>query len=231
MSERTHELQASLGHAFARPALLDEALTHSSIAGVRGGKLDAISYERLEFLGDRVLALLVAELLLESFPQAREGVLTRRFTDLVRQQTLAAVAVSLDLGTHLKLPPNGEESVRHNPAVLADLCEAILAAIYLDGGLDAARAFVLRHWQPLVQAQAAVPKDPKTALQEWAQARAQPLPVYTVIGATGPSHRPDFRVSVQVAGREPLEGAGSSKRAAEIAAATAMLAALEGGSR
>jgi len=215
-------------HAFTHPELLTEALTHPSAARRRGSARRG--YERLEFLGDRVLGLIVAELLWRRFPNEAEGELTRRHTHLVRREALAEVAQAVGLGPRI-IVSAGEDAagVRHNPSVLADVCEAVIAALYIDGGLPAARSFVERWWEARLAALGAPPRDPKTALQEWAQARGLPLPVYRTIAAEGPAHRRRFTVTVGVEGLPPATATGSSKRAAETAAAAAALAALDAG--
>jgi len=222
-------LASFTGYEFTRPELLTEALTHPSAARRRGAPRRG--YERLEFLGDRVLGLVVAELLWRRFPNEAEGELTRRHTHLVRREALAEVAQAVRLGPRI-IVSRGEDAagVRQNPSVLADVCEAVIAALYLDGGLPAARGFVERWWEARLAALGAPPRDPKTALQEWAQARGLPLPAYRTIATEGPAHRRRFTVTVSVEGLEPATATGSSKRAAETAAAAAALAALEPGS-
>jgi ribonuclease III len=219
-------LSATLGHRFARPELLTEALTHASaVSRQRGRRGGNQGYERLEFLGDRVLGLVVAELLWRRFPDEDEGALTRRHTQLVRRETLAEVARAIDLGRHLILSP-GEDVARTREVagVLGDVCEAIIAALYLDGGIEAAQRFIHRHWEALIEADATPPRDPKTALQEWAQARGYTLPLYET-----PAHERRFTVAVSVAGLAAETAAGSSKRAAEVAAAAALLARIAAG--
>jgi len=219
-------LSETLGHRFARPALLTEALTHASaVSRQRGRGGSGQGYERLEFLGDRVLGLVVAELLWRRFPDEAEGALTRRHTQLVRREALAQVARSIDLGRHLILSP-GEDVARTREVagVLGDACEAVIAALYLDGGLVAAERFIHRYWARLVEADATPPRDPKTALQEWAQARGYALPRYDTLNIEGPAHERRFTVSVTVAALAPEAAAGTSKRAAEVAAAAALLA-------
>ncbi|MGE0253826.1 MAG: ribonuclease III [Alphaproteobacteria bacterium] len=212
-------LADTLGHRFARPDLLAEALAHASAGSGR-------DYQRLEFLGDRVLGLVIAEHLLERFPTASEGDLTPRLVALVRQETLAEIGAALGLGAHiLTSPGEAGAGVRASPAILADIVEAIIAALYLDGGLAAARAFILRHWAALVDT-ALPPRDAKTALQEWAQARRLPLPSYRVAGRTGPDHAPEFTVEASVRGQPPATAAGPSKREAEQRAASLLLATL-----
>ncbi len=224
------DLSEMLCHRFARPELLSEALTHASAVARQRGRRGAgqsragQGYERLEFLGDRVLGLIVAELLWRRFPGEAEGALTRRHTQLVRRETLARIARSIGLGHHLILSP-GEDLARTREVagVLGDVCEAVIAALYLDGGLAAAERFIHRHWAPLIEADAAPPRDPKTALQEWAQARGYALPRYETVKIEGPAHERRFTVTVSVADLEPESAAGTSKRAAEVAAAAALL--------
>ena len=212
-------LADTLGHRFVRPELLSEALAHASGGNER-------DYQRLEFLGDRVLGLVVAEALLERLPAASEGDLTPRLVALVRQETLAEIGVALDLGRHI-LTSLGEAGagVRASPAILADVVEAVVAALYLDGGLDVARAFILRHWDWSADT-GLPPRDAKTGLQEWAQARHLPLPAYRVAGRTGPDHAPEFTVEVTVRGQPSATASGPSKREAEQRAAAMLLAAV-----
>lgn len=219
-------LAARLGHRFRRWELLREALTHPSTAPeLRGGARHG--YERLEFLGDRVLGLIIAELLVERFPNEPEGTLAKRHTALVRKEALADAAESIDLGRHLILSSGEEVSGgRLNQAILADACEAVIAALYLDGGLDPARRFIHQVMGQGIDARGP-PEDPKTALQEWAQGRGRPLPIYTTVSRSGPDHDPEFQVSVTVEGEEPATGLGSSKRAAAKAAAAALLTRLK----
>ena len=218
-------LVETLGHRFSKPNLLLEALTHPSASRRRG--ISKRGYERLEFLGDRVLGLIVAELLWRRFPDEAEGVLTRRQTELVRRETLAEIAGALGLGPCLVVSPGEDASgVRENQSVLADVCEAVIAALYLDGGLDAAARFVARWWEERLSAAGAPPRDPKTALQEWAQARGLPLPAYRTVATDGPAHRRQFTVTVEVQGVAPATATGSSKRSAEAAAAAAAMATL-----
>lgn len=216
-------LEDLLGHRFARPDLLIEALTHGSVEG--RAKRD---YQRLEFLGDRVLGLIVAGDLLARHPEADAGGLARRLNELVREETLAGVAQAIGLGRHLRLSKSeDEQGGRAKPAILADVCEALIGALYLDGGLEAAENFVRRHWAAQAATLAAsAPKDPKSALQEYAQARGKKPPTYSVIEASGPDHSPRFLVEARVPGFAPARGEGGSKRAAEIAAAKALLDAI-----
>jgi ribonuclease-3 len=220
----TEALAERLGHRFARPALLREALTHPSAADG-----DRSSYERLEFLGDRVLDLVIADWLLRRFPDEPEGMISRRHSALVRAGALTRIAREVGLGAALILPRGEEASgLRDRDSVLADAMEAVIAALWLDGGDAAARRFIERCWAPLIAEDATPPKPAKMALQEWAQGRALPIPVYTQTGRTGPDHAPRFTVEVAVAGHPPVAGSGASKRAAEDAAAQALLALLQG---
>jgi ribonuclease III len=215
-----HPLAAALGHDFARPELLDQALTHPSVAG-------KTIYERLEFLGDRVLGLVVADMVYGAFPAESEGALARRFAALVRKEALARIAESIDLGTHLRLSRGEAEQGGRNRNMLADACEAVIAALFLDGGYEAARRFIERWWHPLLAEQTAPPLDVKTALQEWAQARGLPLPSYSLVGQEGPAHDPLFDIEVSLPGHQPARGRGRSRRAAEAAAAELLLASLK----
>src|ERR1700733_11204925 len=179
-------LEAALGHRFEKPELLVQALTHSSASHLAAPRRHTgRSYERLEFLGDRVLGLVIAEMLLSAYPDEPEGALARRHADLVRKETLAAVAGEIDLAQHIRLPAIEERAARSNPSLLADVCEAVIAALYLDGGFVVAQAFVTRHWTPRMAALVAPPKDPKTALQEWAQGRGRKLPAYRLVKSEG----------------------------------------------
>jgi ribonuclease III len=225
-----------LGHEFVRRSLLAEALTHPSAPGAerrqRGQRRQPAmrGYERLEFLGDRVLGLVVADLLWHRFADESEGLLTRRLAELVRRDTLARIAGRIGLGRHLVLSPaESAAGAAANPGILADALEALVAAIYLDGGFAAATAFVHRWWKPLIDAMRGPPQDPKTALQEWAQGRGLPLPTYALVGASGPAHAPRFTVAVSVPGAEPAAATASSKRAAETQAAAALLDRLAAG--
>jgi ribonuclease-3 len=220
------DLAKALGHRFAKPELLAEALLHPS-ATKRQGR-DPHGYERLEFLGDRVLGVIVAELLWRRFPDADEGELTRRHVALVRRETLADVAREIGLGRYMTA--SSDDAMRDNPGVLADLAEAVIAALYIDGGLDAARLFVEKNWGKLLDAAKDPLADPKTALQEWAQARGLKLPAYRMVETKGPAHQRRFTVSVSVEGLADATASGDSKRAAEAAAAVLALASIEPGS-
>lgn len=226
------DLVARLGYRFHEPALLREALTHTSAAGrqaAAGVVAGVASYERLEFLGDRVLGLIVAELLYRRFPEEPEGALARRLAALVRREALAEVADTLDLGAHMILAKAELEAGEGaNPGLLADALEAIIGALYLDGGLTAAGGFVAPLWRPLIEADRTPPQDAKTALQEWAQGRGLALPAYREVGRAGPPHEPLFTVEVAVEGTPLASGRGRSKRIAEQAAAADLLDRLTG---
>jgi ribonuclease-3 len=217
-------LEQTIGHRFRDHDLLEAALTHKS-APRRPAHRDGrdTSYERLEFLGDRVLGLAVAEMLYERFPNESEGALAIRQAELVRQETLAAIAAELGLGRLVRLPDVEEKAARTKPALLADVCEALIGALHRDAGIDAARRFVAAHWSARMNAASEPPKDPKTALQEWAQARSLPLPRYRPVATGGPPHQPVFTVAVEVGTLERAFGTGGSKRLAEAVAAGEML--------
>lgn len=224
--------QAILDHRFARPDLLAEALTHRSAAHGRrrplrrGERRGVGSNERLEFIGDRVLGLVVAEWLIERFPHEQEGELGPRHAHLVSRQAVAEIAQSIGLSRALAVAPNeARAGVGQLATVLADAMEAAIGALYLDGGLEAARRFVRRAWQPAMDAMVLPPKDPKTALQEWLMARAMALPEYRTVVREGPSHAPNFVIEVAGAGHVGTGSAGS-KRLAEREAAADLLAKL-----
>ena len=217
------ELCEALSHDFSRPGLLEVALTHASAASSA-----ADTYERLEFLGDRVLGLAVVDLLMDRFPDEDEGALARRHAGLVDRQSLADVARALELGTFVRSSPGESASgIRDNRTVLADVMEAVIGAVYRDGGLAAVKPIVARLWGPLMERDAKPPVDAKTALQELVQGRGAALPRYEIIDRSGPDHRPSFTVEVAVDGYRPVRGAGTSKRAAERDAAERFLRALQ----
>jgi ribonuclease-3 len=227
-------LADTFGHRFASPDLLREALTHPSAsapgksARPRAARLRG--YERLEFLGDRVLGLVVADLLYNTFQQENEGALAKRLAALARKDTLAGVATAAGLGAHLVLSKaEAHAGGRQNPTLLSDACEAVIGALYLDGGLPAAAGFIGKYWQPLMAAEERPPQDAKTALQEWAQGAGLPLPVYRTVRTEGPPHDPLFAVEVEVQGHPAVTATGRTKRTAEQAAATQLLQTLRGG--
>ncbi len=215
-------LEGSIGYRFKDVALLDSALSH--ISALKGARNHAGSYQRLEFLGDHVLGLVISDMLFRVFPKADEGELSRRLADLVRKETCADIARAIDLGAAIRLGASeANAGGRRRPAILADVCEALIGAVYLDGGFAAAADLVGRLWQERLQTKAQPLRDPKTLLQEWAQARGLPTPAYREIARSGPDHDPQFRVAVQLPHFAPAEGSGRSKRAAEQAAAAAMM--------
>ena len=215
------DLEADLAHRFNDSTLLEAALTHASAASA------ASTYERLEFLGDRVLGLLIADFLMRRHPDEKEGDLARRFAALVDRNSLAEIAEQLNMGAYLRLS-TGEEAagIRHNVSVLADVMEAVIGAIYRDGGLEAAKPIVERLWLPLADRDLEPPMDVKTELQELVQRKGGALPLYREISRSGPDHQPVFTVEVAVDGAAPARGQGASKRAAERVAAGALLSSL-----
>ena len=203
------------GYRFKNSDLLIDAITHSSHQS--SGRKD---YERLEFLGDRILGMVVAEQLYKRYPQADEGMLARQFTFLVRKGTCALVAKDMGLADLMRAGPSMEsKQTRSSNRMLGDACEAILAAIYFDGGFSAVRKFILEHWKPYFDKATAAPRDPKTRLQEWALAQGLALPKYIEISREGPDHEPMFVIEVYVAGYDPVRGQASSKRKGEQVAA------------
>ena len=226
---RFETLYDRLGHRFSRPELLQEALTHPSVgrSGKRAGGKAVDNYERMEFLGDRVLGLTIAAFLFENYPNADTGEMARRYNALVRRETLAEIAREFGLGDFLIMAAGERDTGgADKPAILADSCEAVIAALYLDGGFDAARGFVLKYWLKRAEDPEAAPKDAKTALQEWAHKADKERPVYVIVSEEGPPHEPVFTVEARVDGLPPTQGVGSSKRMAEQAAAQAMLDSL-----
>ena len=225
------ELQQQIGYRFDDHELLAEALTHPSVfpqrhRGRRRSRRAGAprNYERLEFLGDRVVGLVVADLLWRQYATEPEGDLTRRLAQLVRRDTLAEVAGAMGLYRYLHLSPaESAAGAGKKPTILADACEALIAAVYLDGGFAAAFAFVERFWMPLIAVMTAPPRDPKTLLQEWTQARGLGLPAYRLAAAEGPDHARRFTVEASVADQAEATATASSKRAAETAAAAALL--------
>jgi ribonuclease-3 len=212
-------LEALIGHEFAEKERLDRALTHASS---RTDK--ASNYERLEFLGDRVLGLCIAELLFRTFGTATEGELSVRLNQLVSAETCAAVADELGLHLYIRTGADVKKLTgKRMMNVRADVVESLIAAIYLDGGLEVARRFVLRYWEGRATRADGARRDAKTELQEWAHAKFGVTPVYRVEERSGPDHDPRFTVTVEVAGVRPETGVERSKRAAEQVAATKML--------
>jgi ribonuclease-3 len=221
------ELERRVGHEFKDRELLERALTHASV----GDGAKAVRHnERLEFLGDRVLNLCAAERLMALDPDAREGEMSRLLASLVNYHACARAAQRAGLPDAMRLSASATKvGARRSDAVLGDACEALIAALYIDGGLECARAFFLKFWEEeferLHEPRA---KDPKTQLQEWAQARGLPLPAYQVLEREGPDHAPAFTVEVGVEGFPPERGRGRSRQDAEKAAAQMMLLKREG---
>ena len=209
-------LKDVLGQVDIEPALLMEALTHPSLSGP--------NYQRLEFLGDRVLGCVMAEWLMDRFPDEAEGELAKRFADLVCTDSCAQVARQIDLGRWIRLAPSAANSgVQHMDNVLADVCEALIGALYRASGMVAALRFIKQHWAGLIAQNRKAPQHPKSVLQEWAQGRGLPIPDYEVTGREGPDHAPAFTVTVAVRGFPSVSAAGASKQDAERAAAIAFL--------
>jgi ribonuclease III, bacterial len=212
-------LEERIGHRFSDHERLSRALTHSSLRTSGNG-----NYERLEFLGDRVLGLCVAELLFRHYRDASEGELSVRLNALVSAKACAEVADALGLHEFIRTGSDIKKLTGKRMAnVRADVVESLIAAIYLDGGLEAARDFVIRHWEARALDTGAARRDAKTELQEWAHARFAATPVYRVTDRSGPDHDPVFVVTVEIPGVAPATGESRSKRAAEQAAATAIL--------
>jgi ribonuclease-3 len=222
MDDDSETLETLLGHKFNQQELLEQSLVHSSMARSHAARM--LSNERLEFLGDRVLGLVVADMLFKRFPEEEEGALSRRHVALVRRESLATVGHTIGLKTYIQMS-RGEEGAggRNNPSIVANTCEAVIAALYLDGGIQAASNFIQRYWSPLLIEDPEPPKDAKTALQEWVQKRSLELPVYVETDRAGPAHAPTFTVKVSVTGLGAKAATGTSKRAAEQAAASALL--------
>ncbi len=213
------DLEARLGYTFVDRRLIGRALTHTSAVPT-----GADSYQRLEFLGDRVLALTVARLVYETYTGADEGELARRLNALVKRETCADVARELGLGAVMRLGSGEAQSGgRSKVALLGDIMEAVIAAIYLDGGFDPAYAFVARLWRPRMVAARGPLRDAKTTLQEWVQARGGPTPVYREVARSGPDHDPEFTIAVEIQGLRTGEARGRSKREAEQSAAATVL--------
>jgi ribonuclease III len=209
------------GHAPRDPDLFTQALTHGS-----SGKAD---YQRLEFLGDRVLGLVIAAELYARYPAAPEGELSSRFNALVSGEACAVIARQLDLPELVELGPQAVgDGGRYSDNIAADVIESLIGALYLDGGMDAARRFILAQWEAMIAGQRAAPKHPKAALQEWALARGRKPPEYSVVSREGPDHAPRFTVRAAIGKLAEATAEGSSKQAAEKDAAAALLMILEG---
>jgi len=216
-------LEERIGHRFGDRSLIERALTHVSAVAAKGARVD--SYQRLEFLGDRVLGLAISDMLYAAIPKAAEGELSQRLAELVRKKTCADVANEWGVSDHVRLG-GGEAQTggAKKVAILGDVCESVIGAVYLDAGFHAARDLVQRTWSERMMKPRRPLRDPKTALQEWAQARGLDTPVYREAGRSGPAHAPKFVIEVEVAGFAPTQAEGASKRLADQAAARAFMA-------
>lgn len=216
------KVEAVLGYRFRNPELLVEALTHPSCNQQKNG--GPFHYQRLEFLGDSVLGLVIGDLLVRRYPAEPEGSLARRKSALVESKTLAQRMQRWGIADSIRMSP-GEEAGggRGSRAILEDVCEALIGAIYRDGGYEAAYEVVAQHWQELLESTLEAPKDAKTSLQEWVQGRGLPLPLYTLVSTEGPAHEPLFVVSVAVESFGEEQGEAPNKRKAEQIAAAKML--------
>lgn len=218
----TVSLEERIGYQFENPAWRDQALTHSSKSG-------AANNERIEFLGDRVLNLVMADALFRQFPQENEGSLAKRHSALVQGRMLAVIGASISLADHIILSDAERLSGgATNENIISDAMEALLGAVFLDGGLEPARDMIIRLWGDNILNQTEAHQDPKTELQEWVQARGLPLPDYEIVGRSGPDHAPLFEIQVRVRGCEPIVAEGPSRRHAEKTAARLMLLSLKG---
>ncbi len=213
------ELENILGYHFKNPKLLQQALTHSSVTSHVGS-----NYERLEFLGDRVLGVAIAGALYKEFPQEPEGSLSPRHMHLVCKETVAEVARSLQLDKYIKV---ATEDIRDNENVLCDVCEAVIGAVFIDSDCMQALKFVNRHWKSLLHKDMTPPKDSKTLLQELAHAHGLPTPIYEQVSRSGSEHEPTFIMSVKIGNLSPQTGSGHNKKLAEQDAATKMITILE----
>lgn len=223
LSELAGWLAAALGQPPRDEALFVRALTHASRSDAQGEP----SYERLEFLGDRVLGIVMAEWLYEAFPDEPEGQLTKRFNTLVTGAVCAEVARGLGVAGQVRLGKQGrDDGIQHRDNVLGDVMEALLGALYLERGLDAVRAVIRRLWADRIDTTVKVPQHPKSALQEWAAAHRRKPPAYEIVDRTGPVHAPQFTVRVTVGPKLQASATGTSKQEAETAAAAALLTEL-----
>jgi ribonuclease-3 len=213
------DFEERIGYHFTDTSLLQEALTHPSLSHNQKGT-DVVNYERLEFLGDAVLGMLIAEMLCEFFPDEREGPLAKRHSWLVKGETLTQIGESIAIGNALQMTTGEAQTGGRNTASnLEDAVEALIGAIYLDGGIIAAKEFISRYWSDLAKNGGEPPKDSKTALQEWVQAQGFPLPEYQLVASEGPDHAPIFTISLAVKNHKPLQAQGSTRKKAEKAVA------------
>ena len=222
-NQNLDDLQTRIGHEFRDHDLLITALTHISLLAGERSRIG--SYQRLEFLGDRVLGLAVSAMLFAEFPEAEEGELSRRLASLVRRETCAEVATEWEIGPYIRLGDSeATGGGREKIAILGDVCEALVGAVFVDAGFPVAEAVVRAAWTPRMREPGRPLRDPKTALQEWAQSLGKPAPIYRETARTGPHHAPRFTVSVAINGYDEVSGMGASKRFAEQAAAEAFMA-------
>ena len=220
-TEDINEIESIISYSFKEKSWLIQALTHPSLAGEP-------SYQRLEFLGDRVLGLVIAAWLFKDYSDEDEGRLNRRFSSLVRGETLAEMALSLTLDKHIRMTAAAQsENTHKKPAVLADICEALIGAMYSDGGLKVAEKFIHTHWSELMKDGPSHSKDAKTLLQEWTQKRSLSLPRYMEISRTGPAHQPMFTIEVSIENYGSSQAMGTSKQQAQQEAAQLLLIELE----
>lgn len=213
-------LETRIGHHFNERQLIVVALTH--VSAVSGAKCE--TYQRLEFLGDRVLGLAISEMLYEAFPQAEEGELSRRLAELVRKESCAEVALEWDVQSLVRLGESERQAGATKTAILGDVCESIIGAVFLDAGYGAAKNVIARAFEARMRSPRRPLRDSKTSLQEWAQARGLPTPLYRELERRGPDHAPEFTICVEISGCRPAEAKGCSKRLAEQAAAAAFIA-------
>jgi ribonuclease-3 len=220
MSDLRAFLRTTLGHDPKDLSLFERALTHPS--------LSRKNYQRLEFLGDRVLGLVMAEWLAERFPSEKEGILSHRFTTLVSGEKCAEIGLQIGVPDHIRMGKQAwHEGVSRSTNVLGDVVEALIAALYIDGSYDAARQFIRERWRDLVEGQTHAPRHPKSLLIEFAEGQGRKHPTYEVLDRSGPDHAPCFTVRVTVRGMGDATGTGSTKQEAETAAATALLEQLQ----
>lgn len=218
------KVEKALSYNFKDRSLLQEALTHPSISKQESEEKDFFNYERLEFLGDSVLGMVIAELLINKYPNEKEGELAKRQAGLVGGEALTEIGRKINIGRFIRMT-QGEETMggRENSSNIENALEAIIGAIYLDSGFDSAKGFINKHWEDLVENMKIPPKDPKTELQEWSQGRGLLIPDYKIVKTTGPSHSPFFEVQVTVEGLKPVVSEGYSKKEAEKNAARLLL--------
>lgn len=213
MTKPIDDLQKKIQYRFTDQELLRVALTHSSTG-------EKNNYERLEFLGDRVLGLVIASLLFERFPDEKEGDLAKRLASLVQGRTLAKLSAQISLGDYIYFSDaEAAAGGAENDHILADVFESVIGALYLDGGFKECQRLIDTYWKKILHTMEEPPQHPKTAIQEWAQAKGLPLPLYEIIGQTGPDHAPEFQVRLLVKGHEPIMASGRSRAEAEKRAA------------